>query len=60
MAQRSFQALAVLAGLSVLALAQDGPDYPDHPGSYALLIGVSQYDHDFWRPLPIYRGIWRT
>ena len=53
LAQRLFQTLAVLVGLAILAalpisaLAQDGPEYS---GSYALLIGVSEYDDDFWDP----------
>lgn len=59
MAQRLFQTLAILAGLAVVAalpipaLAQDGPDYPEYSGSYALLIGMSEYDYyNSWRNLP--------
>lgn len=58
MSGRSFKILAVVLGMAALgalpipALAQDGPKYPGYTGSYALLIGVSQYDHKFWRPLP--------
>lgn len=56
MAQRLFQTLAVLVGLAVLgalpmpALAQGGSDYAEYSGSYALLIGMSEYDDDFWEP----------
>ena len=59
MAQEWFRTLAVLAGLAVLgalpipALAQDGPVYPEYSGSYALLIGVSEYDYyNSWKNLP--------
>ena len=65
MPQRSFETLAILVGLAVLAalpipvLAQDGPDGPEYFGSYALLIGVGKYDRDFWKPLPYVPGICR-